>query len=207
MTTFELLETMKWSVDGGYVLRDRHLARLRESAGFFGFPFSHDAARTVLDGAVAQRSADARVRLLLNASGATRCELTDLDVTSTTTRAALASSPVSSRDVFLRHKTTHRAVYDDARRSRPEVDAVILWNEAGEITEATDFNVVIELDGRRVTPPVACGLLAGTMRAELLDRGEIVEQRISKEDLLAAPRVWLINSVRGWMEAEIIRDW
>ena len=60
-------------------------------------------------------------------------------------------------DPFLANKTTHRVVYDTARRARPDVDDVILSNERGEITEATIANIVVEIDGVRVTPPLACG--------------------------------------------------
>src|SRR2546428_2215626 len=101
----------------------------------------------------------------------------------------MAAAPVSPGDVFLYHKTTHRAVYEEARASRPDADAVLLWNDAGEITEGTEANVVLEIDGRRVTPPVECGLLAGTMRAELLARGDISEQRVTTGQVRQASRI------------------
>ena len=37
----------------------------------------------------------------------------------------------------------------------------MLWNERGEITESCTANVVIDLNGERITPPLDCGLLAG----------------------------------------------
>ena len=89
----------------------------------------------------------------------------------------LAAHPVDPSDEFLYHKTTNRAVYERARR--PDCDDVILWNPAGEVTETTIANLVVEggmtEQGRRVTPPVACGLLPGTLRAELLATGEVSE--------------------------------
>ena len=90
----------------------------------------------------------------------------------------------SSRDdVFLYHKTTNRAIYDRARKGG--ADDVCLWNEDGEITESTIANIVIELDGRRVTPPVDCGLLAGTFRGELLERGDLSEQVVLRRRIAA----------------------
>ena len=77
----------------------------------------------------------------------------------------------------------------------------MLWNPSREVTEAITANIVVELDGRRVTPPLGCGLLPGTMRAELLARGELIEARVTVDELVGAPRFWLINSVRGWLEA------
>jgi para-aminobenzoate synthetase/4-amino-4-deoxychorismate lyase len=56
---------------------------------------------------------------------------------------------------------------------------------------------VVEIDGVLCTPPVSCGLLPGTLRAEMLERGEIVERIIPLQALAASPRFFLINSVRG----------
>ena len=109
------------------------------------------------------------------------------------------AEPIDLHDVFLYHKTTQRTVYERARASRPDAEAVILWNTFGEVTEGADFNVVVEIDGIKVTPPIECGLLPGTFRAQLLDDGEIVERRITVDQLRAASGGWLINSVRGWV--------
>jgi para-aminobenzoate synthetase/4-amino-4-deoxychorismate lyase len=85
---------------------------------------------------------------------------------------------------------------------------VILWNPKREVTESTIANVVVEIDGRRLTPPIECGLLAGTFRAELLAAREIVEARVTIDDLQTASRIWLINSVRGWCPAVLeTRGW
>ena len=48
-------------------------------------------------------------------------------------------------------------------------------------------------------------LLPGTMRAELLERGEIVERVVTVEEVRAAEQIWLINSVRGWMPAVLLK--
>jgi para-aminobenzoate synthetase/4-amino-4-deoxychorismate lyase len=101
--------------------------------------------------------------------------------------------------VWLYHKTTRRDAYDQSRNTRPDCDDVILWNERGELTESTIANLVLELEGRRYTPPVSCGLLPGTMRAHLLESGEIAERVLTPADLDRASGVWLINSVRGWI--------
>ena len=78
---------------------------------------------------------------------------------------------------------------------------MLLWSGTGQVTEATTANLVAEIDGRRVTPPVSSGLLAGTCRAEMLEAGEITESVISIDDLGRATRLWLINSVHGARQA------
>jgi para-aminobenzoate synthetase/4-amino-4-deoxychorismate lyase len=115
----------------------------------------------------------------------------------------LAPTPVDSDDIFLYHKTTRRQVYEAARASRPDCDDVLLWNERGEITEASIANVVVERDGELLTPPVACGLLPGTFRAHLLDQGEVREKVIPVEMVKACERIYVVNSVRKWREATL----
>jgi para-aminobenzoate synthetase/4-amino-4-deoxychorismate lyase len=118
-------------------------------------------------------------------------------------RVTLAQHPIDSGDVFLYHKTSRRAIYDAARAARPDWDDVILWNERGEITESCTANVVVDLDGALITPPIECGVLGGTFRAWLLDQGQLAERVITIEMLRSARRIDLINSVRKWMKADL----
>lgn len=205
---FELLETMRWTPREGWHLLDRHLARLEGSARHFDFVSPANQIRAALDRAVRLADAPLRVRLLLAEDGAVRVERTPLDHRDDVWRVRLAEQPVDPSDEFLYHKTTNRAVYERARR--PDCDDVILWNPAGEVTETTIANLVVEhvddmnVTGRRVTPPAACGLLRGTFRAELLAAGEVSEERVTVERLGAAARFWLVNSVRGWCPAILV---
>ncbi len=115
----------------------------------------------------------------------------------------LAAGRVDSNNPFLYHKTTHRSVYEEALAKRPGFDDVLLYNERGEVTESTRANVLVRMDGMLYTPPVACGLLAGTMRARLLEQGEIAERILSPADLARAEEVLLVNSVRGLVKVEL----
>jgi para-aminobenzoate synthetase/4-amino-4-deoxychorismate lyase len=195
---FELLETLRWTPESGFYLLDRHLDRLQESARYFGFTCSPSRVREVLARAVGASDHSLRVRLLVGRDGNTRAEQSRLEPTAGPLRIGLAARPIDPTDPFLFHKTTNRTQQD--RQRSPAYDEVVMWNPAGQITEAITANVVVDLDGRAVTPPVECGLLAGTMRAELLAAGEIAEAPITVEQLLAARRIWLVNSVRGWRQ-------
>jgi len=119
-------------------------------------------------------------------------------------KVVVAHEPIDSAQVWLYHKTTHRAIYEQARAQASGYDEVILWNRARQITEATTANVVADVGGARVTPPVSCGLLPGTFREELLARGEIQEGALTIDDLRTASQVWLINSVHEWREASVV---
>jgi branched-subunit amino acid aminotransferase/4-amino-4-deoxychorismate lyase len=202
---FDLLETMRWTPGEGWYLLDRHLARLEESARHFRFVYSASQIRDRLDRAVQSAESALRVRLLVSDDGSARVEQTPLERRDDVWRVRFAAHPVDPSDEFLYHKTTNRAVYERARRK--DCDDVILWNPAGEVTETTIANLVIEdadAGARRVTPPVACGLLPGTLRAELLATGQIGEARVTVGELKEAARFWLVNSVRGWCQGVLI---
>jgi len=210
----ELLEALLWTPAEGWFLLDRHLARMSESARYFGIPFDDAAARLALDREAAGLAAGPlggqphKVRLVLDSSGAASVSSQPLEAIarSPVQRVRLSSFPVRSSEVLLYHKTSRREVFERARREHPGCDDVILWNERGEITESCTANVVAEVDGARVTPPVSCGLLAGTFRAELLRLGEISERLLTRRELRACPSVWLVNSVRRWMPAALLPD-
>jgi para-aminobenzoate synthetase/4-amino-4-deoxychorismate lyase len=202
---FRLLETMAWEPGAGAVLVDRHLNRLGKSSIHFGFDVDIDEVRRHID-AVRAESAR-RLRLLVGPDGA--IELQVLEPPETTAPDAarpvipLDSRPVSSDDEFLRHKTTRRQRYEQARSRFPHAPDVLLWNERGELTESTIANLVLEIDGELVTPPAAAGLLPGTLRAELLAQGRIREECLTVDDLSRADEIWLVNSVQGWTAIEV----
>jgi para-aminobenzoate synthetase / 4-amino-4-deoxychorismate lyase len=204
---FELLETLRWTPHGGFARWPRHAARLAASARYFGFACDPERVRLAL--AAAARGfppAPCRVRLCVDAAGGTRIASTPLDepVPPPPWRLAFAPTPVASDDVFLRHKTTHRAVYTTRRAERPEADDVILHNERGEITETALANLVVELEGACWTPPAACGLLEGTVRAELLETGRVRERVLRAADVRRATHLWIANAVRGFRPAVLI---
>ncbi len=116
-------------------------------------------------------------------------------------RLGLARVPVSSRDPWLRHKTTHRAAYDQAIASRPDCEDVLLWNDRGEVTETSIANVVVWMSDGLTTPALDAGLLPGILRAEAIRKGHVREGTVRVSDLAARPRMWLVSAVRGWREA------
>jgi len=199
---FELLESLLW--DGDYFLLEEHLQRLSNSATYFGMPLDLAEVRQRLRQSAGEPGPNPRkVRLVVTMQGASRVSIEPALPLRPQT-VGLAASPIDSDDVFLYHKTTRRGVYAAALCGRPELDDVLLWNERGEITESTRANVVVALDGRRITPSVSCGLLAGVMRNHLLGAGEIEEGVVTKDDLARAESIWLINSVRRWIDVRLV---
>lgn len=198
---FELLETLAWTPGDGYALLNEHMDRLRQSAEYFEYRLDADEIEKALAAAVAGRGHPQRVRLLVNESGHPRTESYRLDEPRSIVRACVARDPIDTSDVFLYHKTTRRRSYD--ARTCPQCDDVILRNERDELTESTRSNLVVDLDGERLTPPVASGLLAGTFRARLLRDGSVHEGTLHPRDLVRARGIWLVNSVRGWQPVHL----
>ena len=193
---FRLYEALLWEPPEGYFLLDRHLERLAASAAHFAWQIDIAAVQTqLLAFAEGLGGLPRKVRLELSASGHMTLEDVGLPP-ARPARLALAQEPVDSHDVFLRHKTSRREVYERARAQRTGADDVLLWNERHELTEACSANVIVELEGRRWTPPLESGLLPGTYRAYLLSRGELEERVLPIESLERASAIFLINSVR-----------
>lgn len=199
---FRLLETLLWDEAGIYLLR-AHLRRLRDSARYFDFRCDIRHIQDALCG-LDPDGPRARIRLLVDASGAFEMQILPLTCSPEPVDLALAPLPVDSRDVFLYHKTTNRAVYEQARASCPQATDVLLHNERGELTETCTANLVFLLDDRRVTPRLDSGLLAGTERARLLAGGEIAEARVTLADLPRIQALWLINSVQKCRRARLV---
>lgn len=202
---FDLLETILWEPQSGYFLLPEHLHRLVESARYFNIPINYEQLIDRLATLVEPFNQPHRVRLLVAPDGQFTTQAIPFDLTPSRRlwRVAIAATPVDSNNPFLYHKTTNRQVYTKARQARPGFDDVILWNEHGQITEATIANVVIKRGDDLITPPVECGLLAGTYRAHLLAQNEIREQIITVDELKQSEQIYLINSVRRWVEVEV----
>lgn len=205
--SFDLLETLLWKPDGGYVLLGRHLKRLLQSADYFGFQLDLPDVQDALDRfAATLEAAPQRVRLTVSRRGATTLSAAAVDVEAGFPPIVLAAAPVDSGNPFLYHKTTNREVYEQALAGRPGFDDVLLFNELGEVTESTIANVVLSLDGELVTPPLRCGLLPGTLRAHLLDERRIRERAITVQDVHASAARYLVNSVRGFHPVLVLTE-
>ncbi|WP_047981097.1 aminodeoxychorismate synthase component I [Ornithinibacillus contaminans] len=201
---FKLLETIALS-SGQYLVIENHMNRLERSASYFDFPFDRNSLTQQLTDISKQHPGGKwKVRVLLSKNGTLHVEV--LHETSETldgAKVALAKQPINSSSIFLYHKTTNRVLYENARKAFPDVFDVLLWNEKNELTEFTKGNVVVEIAGAFYTPPVACGLLAGTYRESLLEEGRITERVIKVEELPACSGIWFINSVKEWVEVKL----
>jgi para-aminobenzoate synthetase/4-amino-4-deoxychorismate lyase len=210
---FELIETLRFERGQGFHLLERHLARLQSSAAHFGYPFSREAVLAALDAEAARVEAPvAMVRLLLAEDGSIAVTSTaiELPAKGTVWRFVISDQRLDEKDPLFYHKTTRRQFYDremERQKALTGCDEVIFLNKKGELTEGTRTTLFIELDGRLFTPALTCGLLPGTLREELLDlpRAAASEAVLSPQDLMSADRIYLGNSVRGLIRAELLQ--
>ncbi|KGX87588.1 aminodeoxychorismate synthase component I [Pontibacillus litoralis] len=203
--TFALLESMLLS-EGAYPLMQFHMERLEQSAYYFNFTLQEEEIRQQLRNVSQQKNVGKwKVRLLMNKNGSTQIDVQEVTHVEKPAKYTLASFPVDCSHPFLYHKTTYRNVYDEHTTNKPSrALSVLLWNERNELTEFTIGNVVLEIDGKWLTPPITSGLLAGIYRKKLLQEGTIEEQVLTIDDLSNATSIWMINSVRGWVRMEQI---
>ncbi len=197
---FSLLETMLWTPEDGYFLREKHLERMQNSAQYFDFIFSKGKLESYLNELASKFNSTQRVRVLLNRFGELNAETKSFQTKKKPFTVLVAEQPIDSKEIFLYHKTTRREAYPTYP---PSLDDVLLYNENNELTEFTIGNLVVELNGELLTPPISCGLLPGTFRAHLLETGRIKEKIIRKDELAKCSKIFLINSVRKWVDVLI----
>jgi para-aminobenzoate synthetase/4-amino-4-deoxychorismate lyase len=185
-----------------YFLYKQHLDRLEKSAGYFGVPLNRKLVEKMLKVyALALKKRSYKVRLALEEDGGMTVSALRIGRAKRGKKSvAISKIKMDRRDIFLRHKTSHRKIYDReyGNYSGKGFYDVIFFNEKGELTEAHSSNILIKKGKYFYTPPVSCGLLPGTYRAFLLAKGAKYQEKVlHKKDLLSADAVYICNSVRG----------
>lgn len=199
---FRLIETVRLE-DGATPLWALHRQRLQDSAAAFGFACDMAQLEEVRRLAAAAHAQGLwRLRLSLGHAGDIDIGIAALTPTPPGLRCVVSPWRIDSRDAWRAHKTTERTRYD-AELQRVTADAgvfdAIFLNEREEVCEGARSNVFVRAapDAPLLTPPLACGLLPGVLRAQLLARGEAVERRLTLADLRGAAELYLGNALRG----------
>jgi para-aminobenzoate synthetase/4-amino-4-deoxychorismate lyase len=199
--SFDLIETMRFDPSQGVPRLERHLSRMQGSAAALDFPFDRTKLREALMAATAPLSAQSRLRLKLSRSGAIATEVRPFAPGAASMLVGLTALPVSPDDFRLRHKTSDRAFYDNARLESG-CDEVIFIDPDGFLTEGSVTSLFVERDGILLTPPLTRGLLPGLLREELIAEGRAHECDLVEDDLTAG--FLLGNSVRGLFRASLV---
>src|SRR5450830_165258 len=207
---FALFETIYATHEDGCRHLDLHLQRLQQSAAYFHFRFDVQAIRALLAQTCLQLPADVphRLRLDLFGDGELRVQLGALATLGARVRAFISPQLLDGDDVFLRHKSSCRRVYDLAWKEAEQRGGfdMLFFNQHGELMEGGRSNVFVQLDGHWYTPPLSAGVLPGVMRTVLLQDQDwaAAERMLTRGDLARAERVVLCNALRGVMETDVL---
>lgn len=214
MERFDLFETMQWSKAGGFLRLELHLERLASSARYFGFPCDLEEIRRNLTVSAADfQNTVHRVRLTLNDLGNADIEVFPFEPVPDGTVYKVVVSPcrVDSNNPLLFHKSTQRKLYDGEHQRlsmKHGVDEVLFMNEKNQLVEGSRTNVFLKRNGILYTPAIECGLLPGCLRRSLLDDPtvKVKEAILESDDLREADEIFVGNSLRGLVRAELIHS-
>ncbi len=201
---------MRWEPLCGVLRFDLHMDRLENSARELGFSCDMAAVRRQVEEAGAGEQA-LKLRLTLSPDGLAAVSAMPYQPLppQTVWRIAVARTRLDHADPLLRHKTTRRAAYLAAREeySPSEVDEVILLNDRGEVCEGTITSIFLDTGGAAcTTPALACGLLDGVLRREILQKGIATEGVVSVDTLKTARNLLVGNSLRGMIRAKLVES-
>ena len=209
-----LFETMH-AIKGKVARFDRHMARLGRSAAELGLPGPREADGIAdIIGELVARNAlkDAIVRLTLTAGPGPRgLDRPDEMVPSLTVTAAPRAKPPASVSLALseirrspaslaaRHKTLSYIDNVQARRQArgQGADMALLTDTRGHLSGCDSANLFWLRGGEVYTPATACGVLAGTVRAEILDSMPVEVGAYPVEMLEEAEAVFVTNAAFG----------
>ena len=203
--SFDLIETMAFTPDGGIPLLELHLERIKASASELGFLFDRHAVRNAIQALCFDAERPGKLRLVLARSGSYSLELADLPADlPDPAPCAVFRLPVDPGDWRLRHKNSDRGFYEAglaAAQAEGAVEGLFLRSD-GLVTEGCFTNVFVERGGKLLTPPLALGLLPGVLRRALIEEGRAEEAELTLADL--GQGFFIGNALRGLMPARLL---
>ncbi|HAR62371.1 MAG: aminodeoxychorismate synthase component I [Candidatus Margulisiibacteriota bacterium] len=203
--TFGLLESILREKDTGYYLLDLHLKRLISSSSYFGFSLDIEKIKHELSHITISNDMDYKVRLIVT-NGVITIEKAPLSPITGPVKVKISETAIDPDNIFLYHKTTNRYFYnqEQEKAGREGFFEVIFFNTRGELTEGTITNIFIQKSEQLYTPPIRCGILDGVLRQSLIKENQAIEKILSIEDLKTADKIFVGNSVRKLIEADVI---
>lgn len=190
---FALITTAK--VEKGQIkFYNEHLKRLKEAAQYYEYPYHQATLEDQLSKLLRNLEQETyRLKINLTKSGKfiLDCQILE-DLPKSFQKAILVKQEdKDSQSAFAYFKTSYRPHRQPAQQEQ------IYHLSDGRLTETSIGNLVLEVDGEWVTPPVSLGLLDGIYRRHLLETGKVTERVLTLADLKAATAVYACNALRG----------
>lgn len=191
---------------------EKHLSRLQEACRKNEYPFDRLDTKLQLEALSAKQSEGGtyRLRLLLNPAGIVELQAEAYDPPRESLEVVFIDDPIPSfpKEQFACKFTDsplrefYRSAWSAFRfPSTPPFDLLFV-NEEGIVTEGTRTNFYIECDGRLITSPLEAGVLPGTYRSVLIEKG-CLERPITRELLQQSTRCFLSNALIGFQRASL----
>jgi para-aminobenzoate synthetase/4-amino-4-deoxychorismate lyase len=202
---FGCLETLRCGPEPSDA--EAHFARLRATAGQFCIDFDDRSLRERIASLNAGAEAVlARISLSLDGTGT--LETQTLEENPEHVSVCLSAQRVSSDDPMLAYKTSWRPAHDAAAEFARRLGCfdALLRNECDELTEGSRTNLFARIGGVLYTPPLRCGVLPGILRSRLISTGEAVERVLRDSDLQTAEEIFVGNSARGLLRAQLTSE-
>ena len=192
-----IFETIK-TVEGQPWALSRHMRRALNSARRNDQPFpSEELIRSAVAETIAENPFPiGRLRLLFGVDGNLRVTHQEyFEVSTNANLGILLSTEQSSSRVEKRYPYTKNLEILMQAKS-DGLDDVVVINRDGFITETAIANLVFEIDGDWITPPLSDGVLPGVMRALLIERNEVVVRRIRASQLNEIRSGFVVSSLK-----------
>ena len=199
---FELLTTGRIH-QGELTFLEQHLTRLREASRYFAYPYDEPKLLKELQEELARLDSnlDYRCRIALQKNGAFQLAITELkDLPASYLQAQLTEQKLDLAKPFTYFKTSQRAHL--ATKDHEQ----IFYLPDGSLLETTIGNLILEIDGKRYTPPAHLPLLDGIYRRHLLETGQVEEKLLTLKDLEVADQVYACNALRGLYPLDFTRE-
>jgi len=193
---WQLIETIEVK-DLKPMFWDEHLNRLKNSAHDLDYKFNKKICDLTF-------KKDGIYRIALSKNGNYQVYFREFSENHSN-KIKISPVKVSSKDLFLYHKTNYRPYYEKSFEAikNGEIYDEIFFNERDELTEGARSNIIIKKDGKYYTPPVSCGLLDGIYRQYFIKNHSCEEKVLYLEDLKSADNIYCVNSVRGLKEVSL----
>ena len=198
---FELLTTGRIH-QGELTFLEQHLTRLREASRYFAYPFNEPKLLNDLQEELTHLdpSLDYRCRIALQKNGSFQLTITELtDLPASYLQAQLTEQQLDLATPFTYFKTSQRNHLATKHHEQ------IFYLPDGSLLETTIGNLILEIDGKRYTPPAHLPILDGIYRRHLLETGQVEEKLLTLKDLELADQVYACNALRGLYPLDFTR--
>jgi len=202
-----VFETLRWSPDNGYIRKDAHIARLLKAARAYRVKLDKQTVEDILKKNTPQAHIAQRIRLALNKAGEISFTASPLaPLSDIPLKLGISRYPLNKASQQTKHKVEQRDFYDGERarlKALHGIDEVIFLDEKERLCEGSFTSVFVEFEKGLFTPSLS-GILPGVLRAEMVTSGAAKQKRIQLSELEDATAIYVGNSLRGLMCAELI---